>query len=141
MIGSKEAQVIAIHASNAAPPPAGRSATPSHRLRRTGPVTTYPLNPIFLCVPSQNGLFFEPPQRQSHVCVPRQRSSPLPATSVRFPMTLSGPSFSGLISSLPPSTVKPSPSSPTAPESLNSAASWLLSQKGFRCDRPHRQSA
>jgi len=67
------------------------------------------VNPAALWLPSQNGLFFDCPQRQSHVCAPRHRSHALPATIVRLPVTWSGPFLSGLIASFPPSAFSPSP--------------------------------
>src|SRR5204862_2379526 len=63
-------------------------------------------NPFLLCVPSQNGLFSEPPQRQSEMTV-RPASPygrPCPSTSSISPSTRRGPlSFAWIFISSSPS--------------------------------------
>ena len=46
-------------------------------------------------VPSQNGLVWLPPQRQSRVLVTRATTRPVPLMISRFPRTRSGPFISG----------------------------------------------
>jgi hypothetical protein len=42
----------------------------------------YDLKPIFVCVPSQNGLFFDPPQRQSIAVCTRATTRPARVTEI-----------------------------------------------------------
>ena len=64
----------------------------------------YPVKPLLLCVPSQKGLFAEPPQRQSEACCVRSSVRPVPLTISRFPATFSGPFSVGVTESGPSRT-------------------------------------
>jgi hypothetical protein len=83
-------------------------------------------------VPSQNGLFAEPPQRQSHVFVSRAIVRPLVAQISSDPSTTSGPFCFGVIFNGPLRTASGSvcllAGSPVA---VNPASAWLWSQYGL----------
>ncbi len=66
-----------------------------------GGISPSALKPIFLCVPSQYGLFAECPQRHSQVSVSRFSVRPVPETTSRDPLTCSGPSRRGVTVSAP----------------------------------------
>lgn len=79
--------------------------------------------PAFVCEPSQKGLSFDLPHRQSHVCVPRATGCPVPVQTSRLPTTFSGPSFTRVISSRPSRTGSGSTFfGARSPDALNSAA-------------------
>lgn len=63
-----------------------------------------PLNPFFRRVPSQNGLFADPPQRHSKALCTRTTTRAVPAVISRLPRTLSGPSVCGSMASGPSHT-------------------------------------
>ena len=56
------------------------------------------------CVPSQKGLFREPPQRQSRALAKRSTVHPVPAQTSTEPDTASGPLVCGVMRSVPPLT-------------------------------------
>src|SRR5882672_10750126 len=100
------------------------------------------MKPNFLCVPSQNGLFDEPPQRHSQVCCVRSTVRPVPLQISRLPLTSSGPFFVGVIESGPSRLASCEGASVVAgsPLALNPAATWLLSHQGLFFEAPQRHS-
>src|SRR4051812_40135700 len=65
---------------------------------------TYPTNPTFLWLPSQNGLLAEWPQRHRKTFVVRSTVWPVPVTISTLPSSLSGPFVVGIARSGPSRT-------------------------------------
>src|SRR6266702_3661622 len=94
---------------------------------------------IFLCVPSQNGLFDEAPQRQRKVSVVRVTVRPVPLTTSSAPLIMSGPLRNGLMESVPLRAASALDSCVAgSPVAENAAAAWLPSHNGLRFDAPQR---
>src|SRR5213078_1266529 len=97
--------------------------------------------PFVLCVPSQNGLFAELPQRQSAALVQRRIVRPVPLTISRLPAISSGPSLAGVIVTAPLRLASGVDSEVGgSPVAANPSAAWLPSQNGLLADRPQRHS-
>src|SRR5262245_49002028 len=92
--------------------------------------------------PSQNGLFPDRPQRQSHERGPHSSvADPSAAVSEKLPSIVYGPSVPTETRSTPDCNGAPDSASVTIPLSSNPMRSWLLSQKGLLREAPQRQSA
>jgi len=104
--------------------------------------------PTVLCEPSQNGLLFDAPQRQSQGCRKRaDPSCPSPLISTT-PSKCNGPFACAVTTASPaPSPDGPDGASDVArlvsigPEARNSMSRCAPSQKGLFADRPQRHSA
>ena len=100
----------------------------------------YATNPINLCVPSQYGLFFDCPQRQSAHFTPA--AAPPSAPTIRtLPSSSSGPLSASLMRSVVDASASLSFGSPRTPGSEKPASRWLLSHRGLFFDAPQRHAA
>src|SRR5882672_1338772 len=99
------------------------------------------MKPILACVPSQNGLFDEPPQRHSQACCVRSTVRPVPLQISRLPVTSSGPFLAGVTASVPFLRASGSEAWVAgSPLALNPAATWLASHQGLFLEAPQRHS-
>jgi len=105
------------------------------------PVGQPVVNPMRLCVPSQNGLLAEWPQRHSHTFSVTKRV-PSAAWNSIVPSTISGPLWIGLIFTGPLGwAVADAGAFGQAPSSAKPLRVWLPSQNGLLADAPQRHSA